>query len=227
MPSRVMIESGVLVPKVFLGTQMDQVFTGAIARRFNKVCAVGASLKLVDRYVLDDIALGYTETMEFIERFDNDKMNAIDPLLSHQFGMGIDVGALFYFGEIRAAVSLLDAFSYVGSEVLSPRPNVGFAYKVLPFMDMKYVEDATVTVDLHNLFRYANFFTKINLGAELRLPNFDVRTGLHQGYPTFGMTLHYFVFRLDYLYYGEELGPYVNGQPLTFHLIQMGFDVQF
>ncbi|OGJ85503.1 MAG: hypothetical protein A2268_03210 [Candidatus Raymondbacteria bacterium RifOxyA12_full_50_37] len=227
VPTRVMIESGVLVPKIFIGTQMDQVFTASMCRRLMKVLAVGASFKWIDRYIVDDIALGYTQTLEFVDRFNNDMMSAIDPLLTHKYGPGFDIGGLFYFGGIRAAATIQDVFAYIGEDFLSPRFNVGMAYKILPLMEYNFIDDASATFELHNVFRHANFFTKINTGAEIRLTNFDFRMGLNQGYPTLGMSLYYFIFHLDYLWYAEELGLYVNDSPLSYHFIQLGADIKF
>jgi hypothetical protein len=227
IPTRVMVESGVLVPKIFIGTQMDQVFMGTMAKRFMKVLSVGASFKWIDRYVVDDIALWYTQTLEFIDRLNASPMSAINPLLKHVYGPGFDVGSIFHFGPYRAAVSIQDVFAYVGDQFLSPRFNVGFAYKLLNLMELKAIDDATVTLDLNNVFRHANFFTKVNLGSEVRLSNFDFRMGFHQGYFTMGTTLYFFIFHVDYLYYAEELGLYTNDSPLSYHLIQVGADIKF
>lgn len=227
IPTRVMMESGVLVPKIFLGTQMDQVLTGAVARRFNKNMSIGAAVKMIDRYIVDDIALGYTQTMEFIERFNKAPMSAIDPLLTHQYGAGLDLGGIGHFGAFRAGMSVLDLASYIGDEFITPRLNIGMAYKILPLMENRLIDDATATIDLHDVFRRANFFTKLNIGAEVRMYNLDVRVGINQGYPTLGTTLHWMIFHLDYLYYGEELGLYPGDRPLLYHLIQMGADIKF
>jgi len=184
-------------------------------------------VKWIDRYVIDDIALGYTQTMEFIERFEKDKLNALDPLLSHQYGPGADAGAIFHFGQLRAGVSVMDLFSYVGSEVMTPRLNLGMAYKLLALMEYNLIDDATLTTDLHDVFKRANFFTKLNIGAEVRMTALDVRLGLNQGYPTFGTTLHWLLFHFDYLYYGEEKGLYPGDKPLLYHLVQVGADIKF
>ena len=224
IPTRVMLESGVLVPKVFIGTQADQVLTGSVARRFNKNMSIGASAKVIDRYIVDDMALGYAQTMEFIERFKEDKLSAIDPLLRHQSGAGVDLGGIGHFGAFRAGLSVLDLFSYIGSEIVTPRLNVGVACKALRLMESPWVDDATLTFDIHDVWRHANFFTKLNMGAEMRFSNMEIRLGINQGYFTAGTTLRWAFFRLDYLFYGEEMGLYHGDKPLLYHVTQIGMN---
>ncbi|MFH0920381.1 MAG: hypothetical protein V1913_08455 [Fibrobacterota bacterium] len=230
IPTRVMLESGVLVPKVVIGTQMDQIFTASAAKRFYRMFSVGASVKWIDRYVVDDIVLGYTQSLEFIDKFKgntHEKLSVLDPYLDHQYGPGIDLGALYHFGEWRMALSMQDAFAYVGSNVLSPRLNLGASYKLLKLMEIKGIDDATLSLDVADMFRQGNFITKLNLGAELRIAHGDVRGGIHQGYITAGAGLHFFIFNFDYLYYVEELGLYSGTLPLKYHLIQLGADIKF
>ena len=230
IPTRVMLESGVLVPKVVIGTQVDQIITASAAKRFYRMLSVGASVKWVDRYVVDDIVLGYTQSLEFIDKFKgntHEKLSVLDPYLDHQYGPGIDIGTLYHFGGWRGAISIQDAFAYVGKQVLSPRVNFGVACKLLPLMQIKGIEDATAMLDITDMFRQGNFLTKLNMGVEARVTNFDIRAGIHQGYITAGAGLHFFIFNIDYLYYVEELGLYTGTMPLKYHLIQLGADIKF
>ncbi len=228
-PLRLMLESGVMVPKFFVGAQMDQVLTASVAKRFGRRISLGASLKITDRYAIDNIPLGIGQTLEFVGTIsDKDKaIDAFDPLLKHTTGPGLDVGALFHFGSFRLATSIQDFPSYMGGELLRPRFNLGSAYKILPLMESKLIEDATITLDLVDLMRYGNFLTKLNIGAETRLNNLDVRGGIHQGYLTFGTTLHFFIFHLDYLNHTQELGDYPGAMPASIHFIQLGADIRF
>jgi hypothetical protein len=228
-PLRLMLESGVLVPKFFVGAQMDQVLTGSVAKRLGRRVSVGASLKITDRYAIDDIPLGIGQTLEFISTItDKDKaIEAFDPLLKHTTGPGLDVGALFHFGAFRLATSIQDFPSYMGGELLRPRFNIGSAFKLLSLMETKLIDDATLTLDIVDIARYGNFLTKLNMGAEARLNNLDIRGGIHQGYLTFGTTLHFFIFHLDYLHHTEELGDYPGSMPASYHFIQLGADIRF
>lgn len=54
---------------------------------------------------------------------------------------------------------------------------------------------------------------KLHLGMELDLPLIDVQAGLNEGYPTFGMGLDFFLFRIDAASYTEETGVYPGQLP--------------
>jgi hypothetical protein len=65
------------------------------------------------------------------------------------------------------------------------------------------------------------------MGLETRFKNADVRVGINQGYPTFGLGFSYFFLTLNYVYYTEELGIYPGQNPLSTHLIELhlGFNL--
>ncbi|MBL8028746.1 MAG: hypothetical protein JNL74_20140 [Fibrobacteres bacterium] len=228
-PLRLMLESGVLVPKFFVGAQMDQVLTASVAKRFGRRLSLGASLKFTDRYAIPDRPLTLSELLEFTPKFSSkeEAIDALDPLLEHTTGPGLDVGAVFHFGSLKLATTLQDFPSYMGGELLRPRLSLASAYKILPLMETKLVEDATVTMDIADIMRYGNFLTKLNLGAELRIKNLDLRAGVHQGYITAGTTLNFFIFHFDYLHFTEEIGDYPGFMPASVHFIQLGADIRF
>jgi len=230
IPTRVMMESGPLIPKVVLASQVDQVMTFSMAHRFFRMLSVGASVKVVNRYVIDPIVLGYTQTLEFTDKFKgntSEKLSVLDPYLHHEAGLGLDVGALFHFGAFRFATSIQDFPAYIGGNLISPRLNIGAAYKVLPLMEFKLIDDATATMSITDAFRSANFLTKLNMGSEVRINNFDLRAGIHQGYIVAGGTLHFLFLNFDYMYNVEELGVYSGDMPLKYHFVQIGADIKF
>lgn len=51
----------------------------------------------------------------------------------------------------------------------------------------------------------------------------SLRTGLSQGYPVFGAGLDLFVFHLNYAYFSKELGDVAGEDPISYHMIELGF----
>lgn len=72
---------------------------------------------------------------------------------------------------------------------------------------------------------------KLHFGTEVSLPFIDIRAGLSQGYPSYGVGMNLFLFRLDAAYYFEEMGIYPGQTPENRILIglsvNLGFDANF
>lgn len=72
---------------------------------------------------------------------------------------------------------------------------------------------------------------KIHLGAELSLLNVDVRAGLYQGYPSYGVGFDLFLFQVDAAMYSVERGAYPGQTPdQRIHVglsASFGFDPDF
>jgi hypothetical protein len=54
---------------------------------------------------------------------------------------------------------------------------------------------------------------KIHMGAEVHIGPFDVRSGLYQGYPTYGLGVNLFILQLDLAKYTVEQGVYPGQTP--------------
>lgn len=72
---------------------------------------------------------------------------------------------------------------------------------------------------------------KIHLGTEFSLPLIDLRAGLNQGYPSYGVGLNLLLLRIDAAYYAEEIGVY-PGQTASNRIqvgvsIDLSFDANF
>jgi hypothetical protein len=56
-----------------------------------------------------------------------------------------------------------------------------------------------------------DFYKRVHLGAELRLPKIlSLRGGVNQGYFTAGLTLNFWILRVDGAIYTEEIGTYAG-----------------
>jgi hypothetical protein len=67
---------------------------------------------------------------------------------------------------------------------------------------------------------------RINIGAELNadlplLRHLKFRLGLHQGYPSAGFGVDFYVVELNYAYYTEELGAYSGQIPDSRHILEL------
>lgn len=69
----------------------------------------------------------------------------------------------------------------------------------------------------------ATFYKKLHLGAEFRWGPASLRGGFNSGYPTFGagIRIPYLGLKVDYAFYGDELGRYAGQQPSWNHQLNL------
>lgn len=229
-PPHLTYESGPLIPKLGMGGVSDFVMMAGTSRRFLRTLSLGLSTKYVYRYYMEDKFLTYTETKGMAKKLQSSTTSALtafEELVKPTHGVGMDVGALYHFGLFRVGVSIQDFPTIIGGELMTPQFNIGTAYKIAPLMELPFIDDMTAAVDFRNLIAYGNFFSKVHMGLETRMKNADLRFGINQGYPTFGVGFSYFFMTLNYVYYTEELGAYPGQNPLSTHLVELhlGFNL--
>jgi hypothetical protein len=66
---------------------------------------------------------------------------------------------------------------------------------------------------------------KIHVGGEVTIAMFDIRGGLYQGYPTYGVGVDLFIMQLDAAYYKIERGAYPGQTPDE--RVQVGLSMNF
>jgi len=54
------------------------------------------------------------------------------------------------------------------------------------------------------------FFKKVHVGGEYQTKMLSLRGGFNSGYPSFGVGLNLWLVKLDYAFYGDELGMYAG-----------------
>jgi hypothetical protein len=93
----------------------------------------------------------------------------------------------------------------------------GFMNFILP--------DTTYAVDFDFVAPDSTFFQRLHLGLEQ--PYFDglidLRLGLNQGYPTFGLGANLGWYHAGFLYYTEELGREIGQQPTSYYVLHSSF----
>lgn len=183
--------------------------------------------------------------------FAGDLTNNAKDILYAGHGPGLDFGALWKFTEsIDWGLSLVNAPAFLipvnvqgigGKEVkfLAPIVTTGIAYH--PSWLMQILKKSFV----------GNIITSVNLLADYEV-NFDgswsfwkgwhfgmetglfgktgswsllyLRGGINQGYFTFGFGLDFFIAKLDYAYYQQEMGPAPGSLPDASHNISFKFE---
>jgi hypothetical protein len=123
------------------------------------------------------------------------------------------------------------------SSVIRPRTNIGLAlYPKKLLWLIPTSERWTFSADVRDIFAEdqhvffqdgfkkplgENFGTHAHLGAEFRYWFFRFRGGSYQGYPSFGLGIDIPVLKLDYAYYGKELGPLAGDRKQVNHVVSL------
>jgi|GEM_PF-727412 len=120
--------------------------------------------------------------------------------------------------DIAAANELLN---------INPSFRLGLAYS-LPQIPLGILDETGVTLDYvgyNNPSIDQAFFARLRLGVQARVKVFTLRTGLNQGYPTFGGGLSLGFMDLDYAYFGREEGRYPGQLASWHHFAQLRFGI--
>jgi hypothetical protein len=155
-------------------------------------------------------------------------------------GLGLDTGIKYTFAEtLSAALVCLDLYSPAlintfssfqafqdgdipgrGYAAVSPRLNLGLAWRVRsPFLD-RYISGLVVMVDYHDFLDLAaliprNPILNAGIGVELVVLNvLSLRAGIADALPAAGFGLDLTFARFDCSIYGRELGPDPGIQPV-------------
>jgi len=175
------------------------------------------------------LATGFTiKAIQQIRSFEEDRniVDLDDIELGMQWGGGLDIGVLYQpTEELSFALVFADIYTRMLDEVQVPNLKMGFGYKPwwLNFEDLETVLAADI-VELNwqgdNEFKNspnnaaAINFSKFRIGVEFLLSGLvALRGGIHQGYPTAGISLVTSFINVDWAYYGRELGTYPGQCP--------------
>ena len=142
-------------------------------------------------------------------------------------GTGFDLGAIYDFGpdyRLHPAIGL--TVQNVGGVDLGDageelqRVNIGFGLIFDGPVDMlaavDYVDITANAGDDKDLPK------RLHIGIELKLPILlSIRTGINQGYPTYGATLNLKAVKIEYAAYSEELGAYAGQRADNRQILQV------
>jgi hypothetical protein len=82
-------------------------------------------------------------------------------------------------------------------------------------------KEILTALDISEFGKAGSFYKKLHLGSEFSLNGVNLRLGINQGYPVFGMGIKIGYFKFGYAYYQEERGRYAGELAEKSHLISM------
>jgi len=127
-------------------------------------------------------------------------------------GFGIDLGLAHNMSDRWELGAVMhDAIGVFDGHYVTPNLVLGTKYSVKDLLvpDDDIITRWIATGEIQDWFNGGgtSFFYKWHMGTEISLLNrFNLRGGFNQGYPTAGAGLDLWILKLDYAYYGEELG---------------------
>jgi hypothetical protein len=185
--------------------------------------STGVTLKGVKRYTYDR---EYTIRELTVEKLDPSKD------LKEGTGVAMDVGFLYplegqlkskYFKFVALKPSVgLSLQNIVGGDLgeagkLPFQANLGVALKQGRLILAADMVDLTRNIGTDN-----DFGKRLHMGAEYQFPYIlTLRTGLYQGYPSFGTTINLWIIHLSYAYYVEEIGAFAGQNPDPHHVVRL------
>ena len=86
--------------------------------------------------------------------------------------------------------------------------------------------DMSAGMEINHIMNSAySFAQKLHFGTELSLPLIDIRAGLSQGYPSYGIGFNLYFMKFDVAYYFTELGAYTGQTPENRIQLGLSFDL--
>ncbi len=177
---------------------------------------LGLTVKWVKRSLVDE---GYSA-----RQISEQKLKIPKPTVGE--GFAIDVGLLYPVAGKRQTTIGVSLQNIIGGDLgiageLPFQINLGISQKRMigeePILVAADLMDLTM-----NIGEDRSLFKRIHLGVEYRFPEvLTVRTGLYQGYPSFGTTIDLWLAKLDYAYYTEEIGAFSGQTGDSRHAIQL------
>jgi len=214
----VKIDRGVYEPRVFEDAISDivGVVGGAMPlERFD--LRVGASVKAIWRRA-SRRQLTATEAADFDVHEIAEELEAADP------GFSMDLGALWARTDSRfaAGAALRDGWGWIGGDRIDSSLDLGASWTARQ-RRRGLLRGVLVAADLRDVGEDDPLGKKIHFGAEARLPRVSIRAGAHQGYGTVGLGVALPGVRLDWAYWGRELGEIPGAEDQFLHSVELRF----
>ena len=212
-------DKGIYNPKVYGQAISDLVFLTGYSQQIRRNVTVGLTGKYISRRTSGLISISATDldgTNEVLKP-------AYDQLKSDERGGGLDFGVLYtHRPHLDFGFVLHDAIGWMGSKGVRRNLKAGVAYQwgPLPLLPFK---SGVCAADLEDLLFTTgeSFFNRLHFGAATSFLVFGLRAGFNQGYPSVGVGINLLIFKIDYAYYGEELGPFPGHDAEWFHTLQL------
>ncbi len=202
--------------EVRAGTDIAAIVSGAYGFLDQRI-QVGLTGKFVSRRLLEK---AYT-TRELVAE---DGIDFDD--LEEGKGFGVDLGAIYnlpavWDPSVGFAILNLADLNLGDAGKLEQQINLGAALRP-PVVFGKLLLALDVMDVTNQLGKDSDLGKRIHAGVEYRFPIIlALRTGLHQGYPSFGLTADFWIAKLGYAYSIEEVGAFAGQRPDRRHIAQL------
>ncbi len=229
LSTKISAETGHFIPKIQLAGNQDFVLTAGYGGRLLKTLSVGVTVKYIYRVVLPDTCFGFTDTYaaskELTDGIAGGNLTAFSKWAHLERGVGFDVGSMLHMGATKFGLTIQDLAEYLDGKRKHTRISLGVSHRFLSLLELPFVKDIVVGMDIKDITGKDNFFNKLHLGSELDLHAIALRCGINQGYPTFGVSLSLAILHFEYAYTTEEWGYYPGQAPNPAHIFssRLGF----
>ncbi len=213
--SRVKVDKGIYEPRVSGDALIDLVIIGGAAKDVTPRLTLGGSLKIINRRK----AATLVSPTSFEQRRDI-LGEVLDNLRYSGTGWALDLGALYLLQNDRTRIALViqDLGGKVGQDRIPTKVRLGLARFLLD-------RRLAFALDLDDLFNNQPRLRRVRTGLEARIRFLQLRTGLYQGYWTFGIGLNVWVIKLDYAFWGRELGRVLGQRVERNHQFRIRFGI--
>lgn len=237
------VNAGLLVPNINMIANVDVGGLVPLAFKMEKTpfdlpgsLSLAGTVKVLRRGRIEELRKSVLEFEDF------------KPKIQQGMGVGLDFGSLYQLNEQwNFGLMVADIFGTPitydevtsnnitkpeTTAIINPRVNFGAAFrpKNLYFWKNKFLPlnrhfvfaaDVTDITNPDEKLMGASFFKKLHLGAEYQTKMLSLRGGFNSGYPSFGLGLNLWLLKLDYAFYGEELGLYAGQIAEWNHMVSL------
>ncbi len=185
--------------------------------------SVGATVKYIEASTLTQT---YTAQQIADPNFDT----IIEDDMLDGSGFGFDLGAIYKLPfKIDSTVGL-SIINFGGVDLgdageIDQQVNIGAAVNH-SFEQTSWL-NLVGAFDIVDLFQEAgtddDFYKRLRFGLEVQMPVLTLRTGIYQGYGTFGASLDLKFAKLEYANYAEEVGAFAGDSADRRHVVQLAF----
>jgi len=194
----------------------------ALAHSFlDDTLSVGATVKYIQAATLDET---YTAQQIAGSNFDQ----TIEDDFYDGSGLGVDLGAIYTLPFKLESTLGLSIINVGGVDLgdageIDQQVNIGVAAKhsFEKISWMHFVGGA----DLVDIFTQAgtddDYFKRVRLGFEVQMPVLTLRTGIYQGYVSYGASINLKIVKLEYASYAEEVGAFAGDSADRRHVVQL------
>jgi hypothetical protein len=185
--------------------------------------SIGGTMKYITATTLDETYTAQQiSATNFEDTIEDDQLDGS--------GFGVDIGVIYSLPfKIDSTVGLsvinLGGVDLGDAGELDQQVNIGaavnYAFEQTSWLNL------VGAFDIVDLFQEAgsddDIYKRLRIGLEAQMPVVTLRTGIYQGYGTFGVSLNLKFAKLEYANYAEEVGAFAGDSVDRRHVLQLAF----